>query len=127
MYLSSKPETKSVSRGNSKIIRKETSKLFSCDYVTIRQNAARWDAREEKNQEKDDGFWLLWGILNEYIKQNIIMAELRKANFRSDDIYRSMKNQSCINDQGEKLIQTLIFSKLSSYSWVVHIIEFCFH
>ena len=27
------------------------------------------------NQEKDDGFWLLWGIFNEYIKQNIILAE----------------------------------------------------
>ena len=28
---------------------------------------------------KNDGFWLLWGIFKEYIKQNIIMAVLRKA------------------------------------------------
>ena len=56
------------------------SKSFSCDYITIRRNGDRWDAREEKNKEKDDRFWLLWGIFNEYIKQ-IFMAELRKANF----------------------------------------------
>ena len=71
------------------------SKLFSCDYLTIRRNVARWNAREERNQEEDDGFWLLSGIFNEYIKQNIIMAELKKASFHSDDICRLMKNQSC--------------------------------
>ena len=68
------------------------SKLFSCDYLTIRQNVARWDAKEERNQEKDDGFWLLWGIFNQYTKQNVIMAKLRKANFYAVDICRSMKN-----------------------------------
>ena len=31
------------------------SDLFSCDYLTIRRNVAR----EERNQEKDDGFLLL--------------------------------------------------------------------
>ena len=69
-------------------------KLFSCDYLNIRQNVARWDARDERNKEKDDGFWLLWGIFNEYIKQNIIMALLRKANFHSVDICRMLKNRS---------------------------------
>ena len=28
------------------------SKLFSCDYLNIHQNVARWDAKEERNQEK---------------------------------------------------------------------------
>ena len=57
-------------------------KLFVCDYLTIRRNVARWDAaREEGNQEKDDGFWLLSGTFNEYIKQNIFMAVLSKSSF----------------------------------------------
>ena len=52
------------------------------------------DAREERNQEKDDGLYLRI-IFNEYVKRNIIMAVLRKANFHSVDICRLMKNQSC--------------------------------
>ena len=84
------------------------SKSFSCDYLTIRRNVTRWDAREKKNTEKDDGFLLLWGIFNEFIKQNIIMEELRKANFHSVDISKLIKNQSCKKDQGEKLIQTQV-------------------
>ena len=82
----------SVSCSNSKITQKEMSKLFLCDYFTIGWNVNR----EGKNKKKkSDGFWLLWGIFNEYIKQNVIMAMLRKANFHSVDIYRLMKNQSC--------------------------------
>ena len=83
-------------------------KLFSCDYITIRRNVARLDAREEKNKEKYNEFLLLWGILNEHIKQNIIMAELRKANFHSVNICKLIKDQSCKKDQGEKLIQTQV-------------------
>ena len=71
------------------------SKLFSCDYLTIRWNVSRWDAREENNKEKHDRFILLWGIINEYIKQNFIMAELRKANFYSVGICNLIKNQPC--------------------------------
>ena len=26
---------------------------------------------------KNDGFWLLWGVFNKYIKQNVFMAVLR--------------------------------------------------
>ena len=89
------------------------SKLFSCNYLTICRNVARWDAREESNHQKDDGFWLLWGIFNEYSKQNIIEAELRKANFHSADICRCHLKK----DQGEKLIHTLIFFKLPRCSW----------
>ena len=55
------------------------SKLFLFDYLTIRRNVVSWDAREEKNKEKNDGFLLLWGIFNNYIKQNIIIAESRVA------------------------------------------------
>ena len=55
----------------------------------------RWDAREEKNKEKDDGFWLLSGIFSEYIKQNIIMADLGKVNFHSVDSSKLIKYQSC--------------------------------
>ena len=52
------------------------------------------DAREERNQEKDDGLYLHI-ILNKYIKQNIIMAVLIKASFHSVDICKLIKNQSC--------------------------------
>ena len=81
----------SVSRGNSEITRKEMSNLFSCDCLIICRNVAR----EERNQEKNDGFWLQWGIFNEYIKQSIIMAVLRKGHFHSVDVCKLMKNQSC--------------------------------
>ena len=54
----------------------------------------KWGARKERNQEKDDGFWLLWGIFKEYMKQNIVMTVLEKANFHSVDICRLTKNQS---------------------------------
>ena len=64
---------------------------------------------------KNDRFWLPWGISKEYNKQNITMAVLRKANSHSVVIGRLIKKyikQKKI--QGEKLIQTLIFPKLSS-------------
>ena len=44
------------------------------------------------------GFWVLWGIFKEYIKQNIIMAVLRKANSHSVAICRLIKK---INDAKE--------------------------
>ena len=37
----------------------------------------------EPSTGKNDGVWLLWGIFKEYMKQNIIMAMLRKANVYS--------------------------------------------
>ena len=61
------------------------SKIFSCDYLTNPPNVA--SGREERNQEKDDLLYLHI-IFNEYIKQNIIMAVLRKANFHLVDICR---------------------------------------
>ena len=42
----------------------------------------------------NDGFSSLWGIFKEYIKQDIIMTELRKENSHCQvDIFRLMKNQ----------------------------------
>ena len=38
---------------------------------------------------KNDAVW--WGMFKEYIKQNIIMAVLRKANAHSVDICRLIK------------------------------------
>ena len=40
---------------------------------------------------KNDGFWLLWGIFKKYIKQNIIMTVLRKANSYSVVMWRLIK------------------------------------
>ena len=40
---------------------------------------------------KNDGFWLLWGIFKDYIKQSIITAVLRKANAHSEVICRLIK------------------------------------
>ena len=37
---------------------------------------------------KNDGFWLLWGIFKENIKQNIIAAVLRKTNAKLSFAYR---------------------------------------
>ena len=37
------------------------------------------------------GFWVLWKIFKEYIKQNIIMAVLRKAKSHSVAICRLIK------------------------------------
>ena len=85
------------------------SKLFLCNYLTISGNAARWDASEERNQEKDYEFWLLWGICNEYIKQNIIIAQLRKPNFHSADICTFIKNPSCKKGSRTKTDSNLNF------------------
>ena len=73
-----------------------------------------WRNRYWVFNKKKYGIWVLWGILKEYIKQNIIMAMLRKANSLSVIIYRLIKKG--VMYQGEKLIQTLIFfpSYLSS-------------
>ena len=60
------------------------------------------------------GFWVLWGIFKEYIKQNIIMAVFWKTNSHLVVICRLIKKSKQEKIQGEKLIQTLIFPKLPS-------------
>ena len=47
----------------------------------------------EHSTEKNDEVWLLWEIFKEYIKQNIVMAVLTKANSCSFVICRLIKNQ----------------------------------
>ena len=44
-------------------------------------------------KKKNDGILLLWGIFNKCIKENIIMAVLRKTSIHSVNICRLMKNQ----------------------------------
>ena len=44
----------------------------------------------EFNQEKNDEFWLLQGIFNEYIKQNIIIEALRKTKRKSDSNFNKL-------------------------------------
>ena len=45
----------------------------------------------EYSTGKNYEFWVLWGILKEYIKQNIIMTLLRKVNSHSVVICRLTK------------------------------------
>ena len=40
--------------------------------------------RDKNGHKKNDGFWLLCGIFNQYIKRNIIMALLRKPKRKTD-------------------------------------------
>ena len=41
---------------------------------------------------RNDGFWLLWGIFKEYIKQDIVIVVLQKANSHEFIIYRLIEN-----------------------------------
>ena len=58
------------------------SKLFSCDSLTSRRNVEeRLIIDTEVSIKKKMMNFDYWGIFNEYIKQNIIMAVLRKVAF----------------------------------------------
>ena len=66
------------------------SKLFSYDYLNTnysvvkhRRNISFQEIGTESLTEKNNGFWSLWGIFKKYVKRNIIMAVLRKANSHS--------------------------------------------
>ena len=61
-------------------------------------------------------FWELWWIFKEYIKQNIIMAVLRKANFHSVAICRLIKKSNTVKDDPRRKtdFQSLVFLKLPS-------------
>ena len=68
-----------------KSLKKKMSKLFSLwlwssDVVKCHRNLNFEKMNTAPYTGKNDGFWLLWGICKEYIKQNIIKAVLRKAN-----------------------------------------------
>ena len=74
------------------------SKLFSYDYdhydvVKCRRNLNFEEMDTTPYTGKNDGFWLLWGIFKEYIKQNFITEVFRKTNAHSIVILRLIKNQ----------------------------------
>ena len=59
------------------------SKLISCDFdhydmVKYCQHLNFEEIDTENSTGKNDKFWLLWEIFKRYIKQNIVMAVLRK-------------------------------------------------
>ena len=66
--------------------------ILRCDVVKCRRNLNFEKMDAAPYTGKNDGFWLLWEIFKEYIKQNITTAALRKANSHSVVIHKSMKN-----------------------------------
>ena len=52
----------------------------------------------EWSNGKNYGFWVLWRIFKEYVKQNIIMAVLIKSNSHSVTIYRLIKKINTVKD-----------------------------
>ena len=70
-------------------------KLLSCDYNHYERHgeiSPKCDEEmdTERSTGKNDGFWLLWGIFKEYIKQNFI-AVLRKTHSHSVVICRLIR------------------------------------
>ena len=72
------------------------SKLFSfdCNHYNMakyHQNVILEEMHTEPPTGKNDAFWLLWEIFKDYIKENIIIAVLRKADSHSVVICRLIK------------------------------------
>ena len=63
--------------------------LWQCSEMCRNLNFEKMDTASYTG--KNDGVWLLWGKCNEYLKQNIIMAVLRKSNAHSVVICRLIK------------------------------------
>ena len=75
---------------------KSLKNKFSCDYghydiVKYHRNVNFEEIDTEPSTTKNDGFWLLRGLYKEYIKQNVIMTVLKKANSHSVVICRLIK------------------------------------
>ena len=75
----------SVSRDNSEITstKRNVETIFSKHHyhygmVKCRQIVNFEEMDTEWSRGKNYGFWVLWGIFKEYLKQNIIMPVLRK-------------------------------------------------
>ena len=71
----------------------------------------------EPSTGKNGKCWLLWGIFKEYIKQNIIMVVLRKANAHSVVIYSLIKKIKNVNKKRSKdksWFKLVFFLKLPS-------------
>ena len=68
-------------------------------------------------QQKKYGFWVLWGIFQEYIKQNIIMAVLRKESSHSVIICRLTKKLNVKEDPRWKTDAKLNFLQATKCLW----------
>ena len=95
----------------------KSSKLFSCDsdhydMMKCRQNVNFEKMDTEPSRRKNDGFWLLWVIFKQYLKQNIITAVLKKANSHSVVICRLIKKiNNIIEDPRRKTNSNFDFSQ----------------
>ena len=102
--------------------KKKMSKLFFYDGVVKcgrNLNPEKMDTASYTG--KNDGAW--WGIFKEFLKQNIIMAVLRKANAHSVFICRLIKKsimQMKIDPRG-KIDSNFFAYSFSKESYVVHI------
>ena len=65
--------------------------IATSNMVKCRGNVNFEEMGTERLTGKNDGFWLLWGIFKEYMKQSIIMAVLRKAHSYSVVICKLIK------------------------------------
>ena len=65
--------------------------IATSNMVKCRGNVNFEEMGNERLTGKNDGFWLLWGIFKEYMKQSIIMAVLRKAHSYSVVICKLIK------------------------------------
>ena len=83
-------------------------------------------------REKIDRFWLRWGVLNEYVKQIIIMVVFRKENFHIQWTFADgWKINNVVEDHGEELIQTIFSKQPDAHEVlrrrnVMHILELSF-
>ena len=79
----------------------QMSKLFFQNItgmVKCRQIVNFEEMDTEWSNGKNYGFWVLWRIFKEYVKQNIIMAVLIKSNSHSVTIYRLIKKINTVKD-----------------------------
>ena len=95
----------SVSRNNGEITStKSHLETISSKYhyhygmVKCRQTVNFEEMDTEWSNGKNYGFWVLWGIFKEYVKENIIMAVLIKSNSHSVTIYRLIKKINTVKD-----------------------------
>ena len=108
-----------------------TEKVFRNAIFRLKfKGSFRRYSRKLNSTRKNNGFWLLWGIFKEYIRQNIIMVVFREANSHSVDICRMQKNQ-CKRRSWRKNWFKLWFFQAPKHLWgfkkkeryVVHIIK----
>ena len=83
-------------------------------------------------REKIDRFWLRWGVLNEYVKQIIIMVVFRKENFHIQWTFADgWKINNVVEDHGEEVTQTIFSKQPDAHEVlrrrnVMHILELSF-